>query len=67
MRPSNNMENKILSGTTSMYESSSSQFFKPTTKKQVGLGNFHKSGLVMTFLTTLGSYINIKRFEIGSK
>ena len=34
MRPSNNMENKILSGTTSMYESSAHSSLNPPQKNK---------------------------------
>ena len=58
MRPSNNLENKTPSDTSkssaSMYESSSSQFFRTTTGIQSGPDVFHESRFVMTFLTILG-------------
>ena len=54
MRPCNNLENKSLSGTANMYESSGSQFFRTTTGIQSGLHAFDESRFDMTFLTILG-------------
>ena len=57
MRPSNNLENSlrhILKSSASMYESSGSQFFKTTTRVQLGPNAFDESRFVITFLTILG-------------
>ena len=57
MIPFNNLENKIPSHTwkssSSMYESSGSQFFRTTTEIESGPHIFDKSRFVMTFLTIL--------------
>ena len=57
MRPSNNLENKIptetLKGSSSICESSGSQFFRTTTGKQSRPDAFDKSRLVMTFSSNL--------------
>ena len=42
------------SGSATMFGSSDSQFFRPTTEIQLGPKNFDKSRLIITFLTNLG-------------
>ena len=58
MRPSNNLENKILSDTmkssASIWRSPDSQFFRTTTGIQWRPDAFDESRLVMTFWTNLG-------------
>ena len=68
MRPSNNLENKIVSdilkNSASMYESSSSQFFRTTTGIQSGPDAFDESRFVMTCLTILGVMEILHRFRL---
>ena len=58
MRPSNSLENKILSDTmkssASIWRSPDSQFFRTTTGIQWRPDAFDKSRLVMTFWTNFG-------------
>ena len=56
MRLSNNLENKTLSdkSSASIYESSSSQFFRTTPGIQSGPDACDESSFVMMFLTILG-------------
>ena len=57
MRPSNNLENKILSDTlkisTSINKSSGSQFFRTTTGIKSGPDAFDESRFVVTFLNII--------------